>query len=157
MGLQLVSDVISIDPVTLGAKGNCGGWAVFKHKRLFKAGFYRHLADLPSSPGAVPVVEIPQVYDYSKSKGNPNQLIRLAFDSARACSAISEADPWQVTPNQWKGQTPKGIVEKRVREALYSTEVLALHCGLDTCRKSWHHNIIEAVGIGLWFIKRFPG
>ena len=52
-----------------------------------------------------------------------------------------------VTPAQWKGQTPKKVTEQRARKALTWDELVAVE--LPSAR-SLHHNVWDAVGIGLW-------
>ncbi len=51
-----------------------------------------------------------------------------------------------VTPFAWKGNTPKGIQASRILSALTKAE----HEAVSWPKKSLAHNVVDAIGIGLW-------
>jgi hypothetical protein len=98
------------------------------------------------------VIEKPTIYPHSKAR--PNDIVTLAISAGRLAERVdARAEVW-VLPRQWKGQIPKTkrledyIIYKRVMAALNELEraVLAQH-GSD-------HNVVDAVGIGLWHLGR---
>lgn len=156
--------LITLDTVTFGTKGNCGGWAVFVDERLDDAGSYRVLDDLPRGfTGDVDVVyELPQHYTKHsgttrQKKADPNMLIRLgAHAGIAAANVCPGTQPVPVLPRQWKGQVPKDIIERRTWSTLNDIEVARLKTVLQYVRPTWRHNVIDAVGIGLWRLCRLP-
>lgn len=88
-------------------------------------------------------IERPQVYP--RSKTNPNDLITLAIQVGRIIERVGL--PTQtVLPREWKGQVPKGVMCRRITQALTPQE-RALLPGLPPSKL---HNVLDAVGIGLW-------
>jgi hypothetical protein len=99
------------------------------------------------------IIEIPQVYPGQQQRGDQNDLIRLAVmvgryaDRATACG-------FRVTlfkPREWKGQLPKDVCWRRVRETLTLLEL----DNLEKLPKSKAHNMHDAIGLGTWFQKRW--
>lgn len=155
--------ILSIDP-GFSAKGGTG-YAVwgdtFEH-RLFEAGLIAVAADLtledamceitsklvktlPSS--AYPdelVIERPRVYP-GKGKGDQNDLIDLALLAGRL-STLGRA-PVFVNPAEWKGQVPKEVSKRLVRERLSEVELARIP---DHGTKT--HNVYDAIDIGLWYL-----
>jgi hypothetical protein len=96
------------------------------------------------------VVELPQVYPGSKSKGDPNDLIRLAFVAGRWVGAGVGVET--VKPRQWKGTIKKEVMLRRILSKL-TDEELAMLKALKL-PKSKEKEVIDAVGIGLWKLGR---
>lgn len=102
------------------------------------------------SPGAYShidlVIEKPQIYQGRKQKGDPNDLIDLAM----VVGAWRHEHPYTelVKPRQWKGQVPKAVMTKRILSKLTDAELAVLGD-----LKS-NHNVVDAVGIGLWKLGR---
>ena len=96
-------------------------------------------------------IEKPQVYVQSKQKGDPNDLIDLAI----MVGALAYQFPSKTLyyPRQWKGQVPKDIMVARVKTKLSADEMKRV--GLPRAQ-SLHHNIWDAVGIGLHHRRRMP-
>jgi hypothetical protein len=90
------------------------------------------------------VCEIPVVYP-GKTK-NPNDLITLAYRAG--CLAGPKAI--LVQPVSWKYQLPDDILYKRIRAALTSTELQRI----PDLPESKLHNVLDAIGIGLHYLKR---
>jgi hypothetical protein len=99
------------------------------------------------------IIEVPQVYPGQQQKGDQNDLIKLAVmvgryaDRATACGFCIKL----VKPREWKGQLPKDVCWKRVRETLTSFELTKLA----KLPKSRAHNMHDAIGLGTWFQKRW--
>lgn len=91
------------------------------------------------------VIECPQVY--ARGKGDPNDLI----DLARVVGALEtlSRDCVVVRPRTWKGTLPKKIHHERVLKELTTEERAVLGT-----KKKIDHNILDAVGLGLWALKR---
>lgn len=102
------------------------------------------------------MIEKPQIYRATKSQGDPNDLITLAvmvgqyWERASSRGAISCL---LVLPSEWKGQVPKQIHEKRILGALSGQELSRVP-GRSELAASKRHNVIDAVGLGLWKLGR---
>lgn len=108
------------------------------------------------------VVEYPQVYRASKSKGDPNDLILLAAIAGAIAGALTMVLGSQEvglviqspTPGKWAGQLPKTDTGPawesprghRVHSRLSADELLCVQAT---------HDAIDAVGLGLWSLGRF--
>jgi len=102
------------------------------------------------------LIERPQVYLHQKLKGDPNDLIDVAIAVgqvaemalANGCTVDS------VLPRQWKGQRPKEVDNKVTLDHMFPHERhLLSRCGVI---KSKRHNVLDAIGIGLWKLGRRP-
>lgn len=164
--------LIAIDP---GKKG-CGV-AVFYGGRLAECSFVegtraeivekgRRTIGTMRSPmqGVSVVLEQPIIYDRKNWEGDPNDLIEIIITGALLAAAVHwhtfEYEFEAVTPQQWKGQTPKKIMNKRVWKFLHAGDAPdhdELKAALDGRRRTtggkWH-NVLDAIGIGLWRLKR---
>lgn len=95
------------------------------------------------------IVELPQIYTGSKGKGNPNNLVRLAFAAGRV---VGGRPCETVLPRVWKGTIKKEAMLRRILRAMNDNELALLKaCNLP---KSTEHNLVDAIGIGLWYHKR---
>ena len=139
------------------------GWAVFEGGELEAAG----LIECPSLPWlsqalyrlfqlqcpSEAVVEIPQVYPQRSWKGDPNDLIDVAVVAGAAVAALSfHTAPELVRPHAWKGNRPKAV-DNRLTKSLLNRKERALlsKCGAPA---RLMHNVVDAVGIGLWKLRR---
>jgi hypothetical protein len=95
------------------------------------------------------VCEFPQVYARSKSKGDPNDLLKLA--AVIGAFSTTRVPFTTVLPHQWKGECPKAVTKNRALETLTAEELERIE--LPSAR-SLHHNVYDAVGIGLWYLKK---
>ena len=109
--------------------------------------------------GGTIVVEKPQVYPKGKGpNANPDDLVELAA-ALGACVAALDDVVWPgvwVTylPREWKGQVPKDVHHRRILKKLSSEELELLHDCLEDVPESLRHNAIDAVGIGLKYLRR---
>lgn len=100
------------------------------------------------------VIELPQTYRGRAEKGDANTLIELGV----VCGAISAVNGSVifVRPHDWKGTIPKknkegvNVVRERVREELSEIELARVQLP----SRSLEHNVYDAIGIGLWHLKR---
>lgn len=148
--------LLAIDP------GQDTGWATFLDGQLSSCG----LGPPPVLRATCVVIEKPQVYRGRASKGDPNDLISLAIlvgqYTERYASRGVPVD--HVIPHTWKGSLPPGVCLSRIVEALTWSERAVLDTvisplarkplGPDTLEEGKRHNVIDAVGIGLWSMKR---
>jgi hypothetical protein len=103
------------------------------------------------------VVEMPVVYPHSKNKTDPNDLIALAIVAGAALGYIPVMRHRLVTAAEWKGQQPKDVTQRRVVKELSFKEERVLESALSCLPSSLHHNVYDAVGIGLWYLNRTGG
>ncbi len=144
---------LAIDP------GIDTGWAVLD------AGGTLHACglgeDFPCLSNRAAVIERPQVYQASKSKGNPNDLITLAIRVGRYQQRLLGAgvlcpDANLVLPTTWKGQVPKGIHHARIDASLSQIEREVLSPWKRTATGDGKAgNVWDAVGLAKWaFLNR---
>jgi hypothetical protein len=134
--------LVSIDP------GNNTGIAVWEDGRMVQAYLVQDSAPSAACLGAETVVEIPRIYPTGKGKGDPNDLIQVAYVAGRISAGASRVV--KVYPYQWKGQVDQEILERRILERLTQWELREI----PRLPKSTLHNVTDAVGIGLWYLKR---
>jgi hypothetical protein len=102
------------------------------------------------------VAEWPRVFGRNKSKGDPNDLLPLAGCSAAATARLRPDEAVAVRPDEWKGQAPTDtVVRARVAARLFPVEALVLGRAEALAGKTLGHNVLDAVGIGLWAVGRF--
>lgn len=91
--------------------------------------------------------EVPRIYP-GMPKTDPNDLIDLAGVLGAITGYLVSAPTW-CYPADWKGQVPKAMMTKRILKHLGEIEIqrIASVGALD-------HNTIDAIGIGLFNLKR---
>lgn len=99
-------------------------------------------------------IEVPRIYPGSNSKkGDLNDLLDLSLMAGRIIGANSPVTT--IFPAEWKRQVPKDVMVERIKSFLTPEERLRVE--LPTA-KSKHHNVWDAVGIGLYAVGRMkPG
>lgn len=151
--------LISVDPGKVGL-----GWAYFENSYLLKAGIIENVLELQKlnytfvellscCRPTVCVIEVPQVYQQRSWKGDPNDLIDVAVIAGVVAAAASAfGEPQLIRPHAWKGNRPKAVDIEYTLSLLSDDErVIVEGCG---ALKSKLHNVIDAVGIGLWKLER---
>lgn len=143
-----LTDLIAIDP------GNDAGIAVFHDQLLVGAEL---VVEAPArgwvwqGPYALPVVcEVPK--ERRGSRVNTQDLITLAFTAGYLVSSMQPTDLLTVFPEQWKGQRPKHADNHLTKKLLCGRERQILE-GLSIPR-SKEHNVLDAIGLGLWALGR---
>ena len=94
------------------------------------------------------IAEWPQVY--SGSAADPNALLALAAVSAAIANQFPFAEHRSVLPHEWKGSLDGEVMAKRIEGRLSPEELAAI----EPCPASIRHNVLDAVGIGLWHFGR---
>lgn len=150
-------NLITIDP------GRDTGWAAFSNKSLVEArviakadlfeGTVHAGWALPYWMGLLPLVliELPQ-----HVKAPVMDLITLAvgvgeykrFYESQGCVVQT------VWPTTWKHSVPKEIHNQRVLAALRDAELDLLPKRPRSKKNSYDHNMLDAVGMGLWKVGR---
>ncbi|NBT35950.1 MAG: hypothetical protein EBT03_10525 [Betaproteobacteria bacterium] len=91
------------------------------------------------------VIEFPQIYDSSREKGDPNKSIRYIHTNIGALLVLFQnAD--LIEPQRWKGTIDGDKMISRALGKLDATE--------RTLTEEKTHNAHDAVGLGLWRVKR---
>lgn len=150
-----MSTLIAIDPGTRAL-----GFAIFEDRELRRCGLVRAfdldnmcrtLRTHPITEGIYSnvVVEVPQVYRHTK---DASALIKVALVAGACASVLVAGQIETVLPHAWKGTRPKEICNKLTRSIL-EPEELDILTAVDA-PKSLMHNVVDAVGIGLWKVGR---
>ncbi len=101
------------------------------------------------------IIEVPKVYPHSSKKSadgtehnvDPNDIVRLAYLAGVLAPGVET-----VTPQEWKKQVPKKIHNQRVLSRLNEKERYLIEDY--NCPAHLKHNVIDAVGLGLWKLGR---
>ncbi len=151
--------------------GKDTGWAVFVDGILYAAGLsfgpfdeiaedvaleMRRVLRLRATRGIGPiesVIEVPQVYPQRRWKGDPNDLIGVALIAGAVGHALADSGNVEfVKPHEWKGNAPKKVGVGQTLGCLTDDERRILDdSGVINSKK---HNMIDAVGLGLWKLGR---
>ena len=146
--------LLAVDP-----SSRATGWATYAGQELTACGLIRGhdtldmieaiRGDLPR--GLPAIIELPKVYQQSRQKGDPNDLINVAA-VAGACALVCTPPIRFVLPREWKGTTPKRIDNERTARKLTPAELQAvIDC---ECPPSLLDNVMDAVGLGLFQVGR---
>lgn len=141
---------LAVDP------GNISGWALFVNGLLTDCGVWHgYPRPLQTMSANKVLIEMPQFYRASLSKGDPNDL-------AKVCVGVGKYSAWfedlgavvtTVKPSEWKGQLKKEVHHPRIWSALCpldQTLVSARGKGLSAKALT---DLMDAVGLGFWAIK----
>lgn len=136
--------LLAIDP------GVSTGWASFFSGRLVKCG----RGAPPPEPDWVVydavLIECPRAYP--RGKADPNDLIALARKVGRLEQLFPGAEI--VYPHTWKGSLTKDQCHVRWLLRLTDAETVVLNAGLRGVPASAHHDVRDAVCLGLWKLER---
>lgn len=155
-----MSRLISFDPAVHHV-----GWAAFDAGKLARCGLEngkplgaalerRFRAGTGGWQGLRVIVEVPQVYQQRNWRGDPNDLIEVALVAGRVAQSFGADGPEAelIRPHAWKGNAPKEVMLKRIVNRLDDAEQAVLHTA--KVPGSLRHNVIDAIGIGLWALGR---
>ena len=140
--------LLAIDP------GRTTGWAYFFDGQLQKAWACSQEEALVAQLHVSDVlIEKPCWYG-KDNKVDANDLISLGVFVGQLKQLYESRDAMVglVLPVTWKGTVPKKIHNERVLDALTSEERLRLPFRLRA--KDYDHNMLDAVGLGLWKLRR---
>lgn len=105
--------------------------------------------------GAQPrlAIEIPRVYPAARQKGDQNDLINLAVVAGGVAGHFAPGLVTRYYPRDWKGSVNPEESNRRVVERLGASELETM--ARTECPKSLQHNLIDAIGVGLFHLGRF--
>jgi hypothetical protein len=139
--------VLTIDP------GADAGWAWFDNGTLAGCGL-----GAPAQPNADRVIiERPMIYPGGRQKARPADVIKLATRAGEAGGLYARSrgvEPEYVEPHAWKGSVDKNIHHARIWAKLSTDEQAIVSTAARGVAPSKRHNILDAIGIGLWAIGR---
>ena len=96
------------------------------------------------------VVAVERMQVYTRSRGDPRDLLALSAIGGSLFRAFRDARPVGPLPREWKGQVPRDVmgarVEKKVRDRGW-WERIAL-----PRRKTHLNDVLHGIGVGLWSI-----
>lgn len=101
------------------------------------------------------VVEIPQIYPISRSKGGlkgQNDLVNLAYHAGLFVGKLGVPFVQKYKPHEWKGSVPKDIMGDRILGLLSHDEHQRIIW--PRARKTKGHNVVDGIGIGLKYLRR---
>ena len=147
--------MLSIDPGTKDM-----GWALWTDEKLTDCGIAR-AKDWITTVRMLPDVNPERLYIedqqiYRSSNINAHSLIAVARVVGAVVMRFSDSPTLRevhiIKPREWKGQVPKDICNKRTIARLSDAERTILT--KKSYRKTILHNLLDAVGIGLWALGR---
>lgn len=141
------------------------GWAIFEDGKLLGCGLCRTTEGLHGlakemifPPGGKThirrlIIERPHA---GKTRARARDILTLAI-RAGECGGVLRytlgVEPEYIEPQTWKGQMPKTVCNRAVERKLSPEELRVLE---NIRPKSAKHNVLDAVGIGLHALGRFP-
>lgn len=100
------------------------------------------------------IIEMPQVYQGSKQKGDPNDLINLQGVVASLSERFRfeyNTKVWVRLPREWKGQAPKEVFQARLLDPTIKSPMLLTKEEQNAIQlspqKKLDHNIYDAVAM----------
>lgn len=100
------------------------------------------------------VLELPQVYLGSRAPGvDPADLLELTGVLGAIVGSVGAKRALGYRPREWKGQVPKRVHQERLMGILTAGELAAIR----PCPDSLIHNVRDAIGLGLFQLKRTTG
>lgn len=141
--------LLAIDP------GACAGFALFVNGELADCG----LVGAVDLPVTLPLMVRPDVCVVERAhqgqgKATLKDLITLSIRAGALAQAAGAPDTRFLEPGTWKGSAPKHISERRVAEALTPDEQARVLACLRAHPAALRHNALDAIGIGLHFLRR---
>jgi hypothetical protein len=139
------------------------GWAIFDGNRLatcgldqWKAGEYAELKveRILENIRATALIELPVA-----SRGrtvDANDLIDVAITVGRVVQALGPHTTVElIPPRDWKGTVDPDVMIERIKNRLAPDEGINLQNV--QLKSSLRHNVIDAIGLGLWRLNRLGG
>ena len=142
---------LSIDPGTKDM-----GWALWEDNELSMCGLARGknwletVQALPKFTLKKLTIEDQQIY--RRSPINAHSLLAVARVVGAVIAYYDFVPHAIVSPAKWKGQLPKEVCNRRTLSKLTDLELRQFE--IAPCPASLKHNLIDAIGIGLWASRR---
>lgn len=127
------------------------GWALFNFGGKLVGCGLRHLPSEIPRLGKI-VIERPHT---GRTRARARDIITLAIRAGEVGGVLrylTGVEPEYIEPNKWKGQLPKKRCNDIVEAKLFPQEKRLLN---DIKPKSAQHNVLDAIGIGLFSVGRF--
>jgi len=155
--------LVSIDPGTRNL-----GWAAFVGPDLVACGCSRtkerdvdaqaqdHVRQVRAGCGRIHTVQVVverMVHHSGRGASVPNDLLDVQYVGAVVAGAIGRY-ALSYRASDWKGTIPKAVHHPRIRAALTDAEEAIVAAALDSTPKTNHKEILDAIGIGLYHVKR---
>ena len=143
---------LSVDPGTREM-----GWALWRGTSLVQCGLARGktwtgtVRKMPELP-CVDVLTLEDQQIYRSSPVDAHALLAVARVVGAVVAFYDYPKHSLVKPAKWKGQVPKKICNERTLKALSQIETEVV--GNVKCPASLRHNLLDAIGIGLWAVGR---
>lgn len=164
---MIVAPYIAIDP------GRSAGWASFDASgKLLGCGLakppftsipttvFRNVALGPSpvlieGPWSLLVIEKPHG---GESRASRSDLVKLSRRMQMIVDLLRPMRVLEVAPSRWKHSVRKLTMTRRIRNEWLTPDDVAV---LEGIRASKNHNVIDAVGLGIWYaaandLRRIP-
>lgn len=114
--------------------------------------------------------EMPQIYTERDNKRlrqvtkaplvnahNPDNLFQLVGVLGAVLLPFGHCNLTGYRPRQWKpAGTPKEVTQHQIGRTLAADELIALERSLDVVPSSMHHDVLDAVSLGLVALRRGP-
>ena len=97
----------------------------------------------------VVAIEYPRMMAGREAAARGGALSKLALQIGCLVGSLADPSAYEtchvhlIYPEQWKGQLTKEITRDRVIKELRTTN------------PDWNHDVIDAIGLGLWCLGRF--
>ena len=127
------------------------GLAIYLNGLLIDA-YYVTDVEAFTVPIKADVVVLEHLYIDRHSRQPPNDIVKAQLWGAFLAGKFQPKILETVLPSEWKGQVPKDVHNKWIISKLSADEVDVIKTC--TTKKSKLHNVIDAAGIGLWYLKR---
>ncbi|MCL2724841.1 MAG: hypothetical protein FWD69_10440 [Polyangiaceae bacterium] len=147
--------LLTIDP------GANSGWAVFDEGRLADCGM---VCSPRTEPLPLPtmlrfervVIEHPMIYPHGRTR-NPNDVLKVAIIAGEWAGFYchSGAEVSYVMPRAWKGTVDPDVCNARAHAALDAGERAIYDEAVKGIAEGKRHNVLDAIGIGLFMLKRW--
>lgn len=152
---------LAIDPGVQGC-----GWAEFTGPTLMSCGYLRSTGEtmaeramsyakyFQSESFNHVVVERMRHYPNAQERdAKANDLLDLQLLGGYIAGSL-RCNFFSVFASEWKGQVPKDVMNARVMKRLRDLERVRFNHDVEKIRPSLRHNVIDAIGIGLWYLGR---
>lgn len=120
---------------------------------------YRELSFVGTPEGTARVIiEFPRIYRGRELEKDQNDLLDLAAVAGRLCAELELLQTSTLEflhVSDWKGQMTKEAAWHHTQKALTHEEKAVYVRAVEDLPKKLHHNVQDAIGIGLWVVGRF--
>lgn len=152
-------NVIGIDPGKY-----VSGYAIFRDGELERCGWappgdiLEDVISVFSEASAHLLVVTEKMHIHKRSPVRTVDLADLLLQAGYIAGTVAARYPHAVwvkpEPKEWKGTAPKKIHHQRIEKKLDPGELAAVSEVLNYIPAGEHHNVWDAIGLGLWGLKR---